>query len=114
MNLRCTLDGVRGIAAASVFAGHTETSLNYVRTGLWGYGDYPLDLWATEGAVAVFFMITGFLFWDKALKRGIDPRSHLLSRVRRIYPLYILSSLIIFFFMVVLYSKFTLKVHVSS
>jgi peptidoglycan/LPS O-acetylase OafA/YrhL len=58
-------------------------------------------------------MITGFLFWDKALKSGVHLRRHLLSRVRRIYPLYIFSSLFIFS-LVAFYSEFSLKVPISS
>jgi peptidoglycan/LPS O-acetylase OafA/YrhL len=43
-----------------------------------------------KGTVAVFFMITAFLFWERAhARRGVKVKSFFISRFFRIYPLYI-------------------------
>jgi hypothetical protein len=43
-------------------------------------------------SVALFFMITAFLFWGRVLDRGktIDRTEFIVSRLYRLYPVYLL------------------------
>src|ERR687898_120425 len=50
---------------------------------------------AAHGGVALFFMITGFLFWLRVLRTGdaFDTRAFFVSRLRRLTPMYLMSVL---------------------
>lgn len=91
------LDGLRGLMAWCVFVHHTDIARQWLKSGTWAC-DSELVLFAGKGAVLVFFMITGFLFWSKAVaaKGRLSPVSLWLSRLRRLAPLYLLSAVIIF------------------
>lgn len=91
-----TLEGLRGILAMCVFSGHCVISLGYMHNAKWESPDYVLYTWATKGAVAMFFMITGLLFWNKTLNSGCEYKSHFKSRFKRIYPLYLFMAGIVF------------------
>lgn len=51
-----------------------------------------------QGSVALFFMITGFLFWSRLLAQGRnhDWLAFGVSRVFRLYPLYLPLMLLVF------------------
>src|SRR5438874_929524 len=91
------LDGLRGLMAWCVFVHHTDIARNWSRTGTWS-SDSELVLFLGKGAVMVFFMITGFLFWQKAVETGgtIKPFPFWLKRLKRLAPLYILSAVLVF------------------
>lgn len=91
------LDGLRGLMAWCVFVHHTDVARQWLRTGTWSC-DAPLVLFLGTGAVMVFFMITGFLFWGKALEGGgkIAPFPFWLKRLKRLAPLYLLSAGLVF------------------
>jgi peptidoglycan/LPS O-acetylase OafA/YrhL len=91
-----SIAGLRGLLAASVFVHHAQVSRIFFRDGMWTELQSTFYSFAGTGSVGVFFMITGFLFWGKALDGKIRFLPLLKSRVRRILPLYILSFLIIF------------------
>ncbi len=91
-----SITGLRGILAASVFVHHAQVSRNFFRNGIWSEPQSSLYSFAGTGCVGVFFMITGFLFWGKALRAEVRYVPLLKSRARRILPLYMLSCLIIF------------------
>lgn len=97
-----SLDGLRGICAAMVAVFHlywrdgggadTYWSLNYISQdvikraiGLTG-----------ELSVGVFFMLSGFLFFRKALADSFDLKGFIVSRAMRIYPPVIATLLLIF------------------
>ena len=92
-----TLDGLRGFLAIFVFFHH------YVITYYWKTTDQwirpPEDYYHNYGkvGVALFFMITGFLFLSKilTLRRSIDWLKVYESRFYRIMPLYIFVLLAI-------------------
>ena len=88
-----TLDGLRGFLALSVVFHHASIYQEYLRDGVWTLP--PSRFFAMLGGVgvAVFFMITGFLFWQKMLaERGRLRWSSLyLGRVFRIGPLYLVA-----------------------
>lgn len=85
-----TLDGLRGYLALGVFLHHGAIYADFIRSGDWnapkGFALSHLGV----GTVALFFMITGYLFWGKAVRAGgaLAWRALLINRVFRIAPLY--------------------------
>lgn len=87
------LDGLRFYLAAFVVIHHIDCFHSFVETGKWAPSQYYL--WALgKYGVALFFMITAFLFWGKIRnKENVDWMSMYRGRVFRIVPMAILSSL---------------------
>jgi peptidoglycan/LPS O-acetylase OafA/YrhL len=90
-----TLDGLRGFLALGVFFHHGVITYYYFTTGGW---ESPPSVFYTltgQVAVAIFFMITGFLFWGKVVrsKGELNSRNLYVSRVRRLVPAYAFSIL---------------------
>lgn len=82
------LDGLRGILATTVVSYHFYLNYFYQKTGRWGDVSHPLILNLGAVPVSLFFMITGFLFFNKILKADINWPQLFASRFRRILPLY--------------------------
>lgn len=88
------LDGFRGVLATSVVFHHFACNLGLLSTGVWGpTSDFQRNLGTIP--VAMFFMVTGFLFWERACKGSLDVRAFLVARVRRVAPLYLFYATII-------------------
>ena len=91
------IDGLRGYLAIGVFIHHSIITWYWKSTGLWERP--PQDYIHNFGkvGVAVFFMITGFLFIQKLIndKSNTDWFVLYISRVFRIYPLYIFALMLI-------------------
>jgi peptidoglycan/LPS O-acetylase OafA/YrhL len=91
-----SLEGLRGILALSVFLHHACATHHFLRTGDWGTDIAPLRL---MGGIPVtfFFMMTGFLYWTKAIKgnRRIKALELYRGRALRIVPLYLVSATIV-------------------
>lgn len=105
-----TFDGLRGFLALGVFFHHAVISYHYFQTGDWGDPHSRFYAFLGEGAVAFFFMITGFLFWSKAIAEGkFNLKKFYTARVLRIYPLY-WFSLALMVLIVLVMSQFTLTV----
>jgi peptidoglycan/LPS O-acetylase OafA/YrhL len=88
-----TLDGLRGYAAFFVYLHHSAAWYVFARTGVWAVPPTRLYTHFGQSTVALFFMITGFLFWSKLIDgraRPIDWRRLYLSRVLRLAPLFVL------------------------
>lgn len=87
------IDGLRGLLAIGVFFHHASCTYAYYCTGSWDNVAQPFFNFAGPGCVAFFFMITGILFWTKAIKSGSKIKYHSLlrSRVRRLVPAYLVS-----------------------
>jgi peptidoglycan/LPS O-acetylase OafA/YrhL len=85
------LDGLRGFLAASVFLHHVAINYAYIRGGDWAVPPSHFYTLAGEGAVDLFFMITGFLFWSQLLKSRGQPGwiKLYVGRVFRIWPVYL-------------------------
>ncbi|MEP7351652.1 MAG: acyltransferase [Acidobacteriota bacterium] len=86
-----SLDGLRGYLALLVFIHHSSIWFGYLRTGAWRVPPSYLYTHFGQSSVALFFMITGFLFSLKLLdgrQRRIDWRKLFVSRIFRILPLY--------------------------
>lgn len=91
------IEGLRGFLALGVFFHHAAIGYYAQKTGVWG--DSPVRFFNLTGHVGVslFFMVTGFLFWEKALRNGgrFPLKAFYLSRLRRLAPAYLLSVLLV-------------------
>ena len=94
-----SLDGLRGFLALNVFFQHAVTNYFYFQTGTWQI--VPIRFFRHLGgeAVILFFMITSFLYWSKAIaqKGDLDAGSLYRSRFLRLAPMYIFSAGIVVF-----------------
>lgn len=84
------LDGLRGFLALSVFFSHTAIYHQYLITGRWALTSHAFFTLLGQGGVAVFFMITGYLFWSQLIAKDGRPNwvNLYLGRAFRILPLY--------------------------
>ncbi len=86
------IDGLRGYLAFAVFLNHVDVWELALATGRWGGENSWVFTHFGQDGVAVFFMITGFLFTTRLLdarQRPLDWGRLLLSRVTRLWPLYL-------------------------
>jgi peptidoglycan/LPS O-acetylase OafA/YrhL len=101
------IDGLRGFLALGVLFHHALFRFNLATTGRWEIPDSPFYTLLGQVAVMGFFMITGFLFWDR-VQRDVDksqrfgpggaqrsapidwPRFYG-ARIRRIVPMYLVA-----------------------
>lgn len=92
-----TLDGLRGFLALGVFFAHVVNTYVYYTQGRWDTSAAPFYGLMAQASVSLFFMITGFLFWQRVLRsRGsLDARTLYLSRVRRLVPMYAVSVIMV-------------------
>jgi peptidoglycan/LPS O-acetylase OafA/YrhL len=77
-----TLDALRGMGALTVMAGHAGVMLN-------GYSPHFMYL-----SVDMFFVLSGFVLahaYDNEFHRGLTAYSFLRSRVKRLYPIYLVG-----------------------
>lgn len=86
-----TIDGLRGFLAFGVFVHHASIWYSFLKTGAWVVPESRLYTHLGQSTVALFFMITGFLFSGKVLEsrsKSIDWLRLYVSRCLRILPLY--------------------------
>nr|WP_256669114.1 acyltransferase [Pseudomonas sp. C2B4] len=91
---------MRGFLALFVFLHHSCIWYYYLQTGVWAAPPSQLFVHFGQGGVALFFMITGFLFFSKLLDsrgRGLDWLRLYVSRFLRLTPLYFFSMVLVFF-----------------
>jgi peptidoglycan/LPS O-acetylase OafA/YrhL len=94
-----SIDGLRGYLALAVFISHTSVWYYYLRTGRWEDPPSRLYVHFAQSSVALFFMITGFLFCSKLLddtRRPIDWTRLYVSRLLRLFPLYLFVVVVMF------------------
>ena len=91
------IDGMRGLLAYAVFIHHGVITWQYLHTGLWALPPSRLYTHLGQTSVALFFMVTAFLFWDMLLRAGADMDwpGFVSSRFYRVYPLYAVAVLLI-------------------
>lgn len=100
-----TIDGLRGYLAFFVFMMHSCIWYYYLKTGVWTIPPIQLFVHFGQGGVALFFMITGFLFFSKLLDSrdsGLDWLRLYVSRFLRLTPLYFFSMALIFLIVLVM------------
>lgn len=96
------IDPLRGMAALAVFMHHIVAIYNFKNHGQWmtlsglleGNGKILNNIMVHSGQLGVsfFFMITGFLFFNKLLSSDkIESTTFFASRIRRIVPMYIFT-----------------------
>ena len=92
-NRELALDGLRGLAALMVVIHHAALSGVWLATSHWGDARQYLWQWFGPTGVMIFFMITGYLFWNRAriMKGKINPWKLWRGRLYRIAPLYLFS-----------------------
>lgn len=92
-----SLDGLRGVLSVSVFCYHAVLTRNFLQTGHW----VPASTYFTnelgQASVALFFMITSFLFWGRVLDTGARMKwgRFYLSRIFRLTPLYVVAVVVL-------------------
>jgi peptidoglycan/LPS O-acetylase OafA/YrhL len=93
-----TFDGLRGFLALSVFFHHAAAYHDYLQTGTWKSPASHFYLHVGPAGVAVFFMITGFLFYTQLLKVHGKPnwKKLYMGRAFRILPLYWFAVALVF------------------
>lgn len=106
-----TIDGLRGYLAFFVFLHHAAIWFYYLRDNGWQAPPSNLFTHFGQSGVALFFMITAFLFVTKLLdsrKLGVDWKHLYLSRFFRLVPLYMFAMALLFLIVAVL-SHWTLQ-----
>lgn len=91
-----SIDGLRGHLALAVFLHHGIIWHGYLRTGKWDAPSSNLFNQLGQSSVALFFMITAYLFVGKLLSardQPIDWTRLYVSRVLRLTPLYLIAVL---------------------
>ena len=105
-----SVDGLRGYLAFGVFVHHTAIIWSFLHTGVFELPKEKFYIQIGLASVALFFMITGFLFWGRLIQKGrdFDWLAFAVSRVFRLYPLY-LPLLVLVLFSVFHIQGWTLK-----
>lgn len=106
------IDGLRGYLAFFVFLHHSYIWQVFLKTKNWEDPKSNLFNQFGETTVVFFFIITAFLFTTKLFnnKTGvIDWSDYLKSRFFRLFPMYFLSVIVIFFLVAYL-TQFTARV----
>jgi peptidoglycan/LPS O-acetylase OafA/YrhL len=88
-----SVDGLRGLLAFGVFGHHAVVTHEYLRSGTWNYPPSVFYRLLGEVSVALFFAITGFLFWRKLLhaRGAFDWVQLYIGRFFRIAPVYLVA-----------------------
>lgn len=109
---------MRGFLAIGVFIHHSSIWYQYLQSGSWGAPKSNLFNQFGQTSVALFFMITAFLFTTKLLNtysnnKNIDWSDFFISRVFRLVPMYLVSimSLVV---IVLVISDWKLNVSVGA
>lgn len=89
------LDGLRGFLSLGVFFHHAVVIHFFYQHGRWEIPPSQFYTLLGQVAVALFFMITAFLFWARGLRERPCIRTELMlwSRLCRLVPMYVFSIL---------------------
>ncbi len=91
-NRHGAIDGLRGLLGVSVFIHHTVITWYFIHGAPWQLPPSRFIVHLGQSSVALFFMITAFLFWGRVLdRRGkTDWAEFFVSRLYRLYPVYLI------------------------
>ena len=95
-----SIDGLRGYLAFFVFLHHSIIWYFYITEGVWQVPPTRLFRHFGQASVAMFFMITSFLFFSKLINsrsRKIDWHRIFVSRILRLVPLYLFAMVTLVF-----------------
>ncbi|MFL9914524.1 acyltransferase [Paraburkholderia fungorum] len=106
-----SLDGLRGILAVAVVFHHLVIKRWALETGRWELPPSHFYSLLGQAGVAVFFMITGYLFWGRLIDSGGQNNwtKLYINRFFRIVPLYML---VIFAYILVVLVRANFKIHI--
>lgn len=92
-----SIDGLRGFLAIGVFINHSSVWYRYLPTGEWLHAASNFYNQLGSACVAIFFMISAYLFVNKLLntKDKYDWNSFFISRFFRLAPAYYFSFFLI-------------------
>jgi peptidoglycan/LPS O-acetylase OafA/YrhL len=93
------IDGVRGFLAFFVFLHHSYIWSVFIKTQEWKEPKSNLFNQLGQTSVAIFFMITAFLFITKlinAKNNTINWKKYITSRFFRLFPAYFFSIIVVF------------------
>ncbi len=110
-----SVDGLRGYLAYFVFLHHSCIYFYCATTYQWELPPSNLYIHFGSTSVCLFFMITSFLFFTKLIenkKKPVDWLKLMVSRLLRLYPLYIIAFLISILYAAIL-SNFKLAEPIS-
>lgn len=88
------LDGLRGFLALGVLFQHAVTNFTYYSTGVWKITEVRFYRHLGGEAVILFFMITSFLYWSKAITSAgtLDFKKIYKNRFFRLAPMYLFTA----------------------
>lgn len=97
-NRNACIDGIRGYLAIGVTAHHFGAHLERLTVGYW---DVPSDIFMKNAgpvAVAIFFMITAYLFYGQLVRSGgnRDWKRLYIGRLARLLPMYLIAMALVF------------------
>lgn len=92
-----SINGIRSILALSVFMHHAVVTYYFYQHGRWEVPPSNFYTLLGQVPVGIFFSITGFLFWEKAIHSAgrVSYKKLMISRIKRIAPAYMLAATII-------------------
>ena len=100
-----TIDGLRGFLALGVFIHHVSIWRVYCTNSLWETPKSNLYNHLGQTSVALFFMITSFLFVSKLLnirEKEFNWKRFFISRIFRLLPMYYFSVLLVVLFVLII------------
>ena len=103
-----TIDGLRGYLAIGVFTHHFVVTHNWYLTGNWHSPSENFLNNIGQASVAIFFMITGYLFSRKIKYNDFEVRRFFIKRFFRLMPILYFSIVIIVF---IVFYKQNFKLH---
>jgi peptidoglycan/LPS O-acetylase OafA/YrhL len=107
------IDGLRGYLALGVFFHHFIITYYWQKTGIWKRSPENFYNNLAELSVALFFMITGYLFFKVILKNDLDIKKFFKKRFFRLVPIYYFVVMILILF-VMIQTEFQLKVSIQE